>query len=148
VLESRRHAEARGATIYATIDKVASSHARRRDDALQKAIAALVASLGADGPALVVSAASGAPAATAAEKAVLDAGNGLAYRGVTSLTGHLKEAQFPFAVAVAAMALKQGAAYPPFDAASEPAISGAPEKVVATTVGYHQFEGAALLSKP
>ena len=39
----------------------------------------------------------------------------LALRGFSSLTGHLKEAQFPFAVALAALAVHHGSPYPAFD---------------------------------
>ncbi len=69
-------------------------------------------------------------------------------RGFSTLTGHLKEAQFPFAVALAALAVRNGgrlsrhstpAARTPFD--------GRPQAVLATAVGYHQFEGMALWSR-
>ena len=95
---------------------------------------------------LALSGASGAHAATAAESAALAQAGDFAVRGISTVTGHLKEAQFPFAVALAALAIRNGAGYPPFDPAHESAFDGVPEAVLATTVGYHRFEGAALVS--
>ena len=69
-------------------------------------------------------------------------------RGFTSLTGHMKEAQFPFALALAALAIHNGASYPPFDPENEGALDGAPRAAVATAVGYRRFEGAALVTAP
>jgi 3-oxoacyl-[acyl-carrier-protein] synthase II len=57
--------------------------------------------------------------------------------------GHLKEAQFPFAVALAALAVHNRAAYPVFDEKAEKPFEGDTKSVLATTVGYHQFEGMA-----
>jgi 3-oxoacyl-[acyl-carrier-protein] synthase II len=94
------------------------------------------------GPHLVLSAASGAYEATIAERKALE--DRYALRGLTTLTGHLKEAQFPFAVAFAALAVAHGEAYPPFDP-SEPAFAGDPRTVLATAVGSSHFEGMALI---
>jgi 3-oxoacyl-[acyl-carrier-protein] synthase II len=63
-------------------------------------------------------------------------------RGFSTMTGHLKEAQFPFAVALAALAAHRGAPYPAFSATEE-TFGGESGTVLATTVGYHQFEGMA-----
>jgi 3-oxoacyl-[acyl-carrier-protein] synthase II len=38
------------------------------------------------------------------------------------------------------------AGYPPFDAASEKPFEGLPQSVLATAVGYHYFEGIALVA--
>ena len=58
----------------------------------------------------------------------------------------MKEAQFPFAVALAALAVDRKAAYPVFDAATEKPFEGTPQAVLATAIGYHQFEGMALVN--
>ena len=87
----------------------------------------------------------GAHKATAAERAALDGMSGLEPRAFSSLTGHLKEAQFPFAVALAALAAFKKSAYPAFDQQAETAFAGSTDAVLATTVGYHQFEGMALV---
>ncbi|MGP2492824.1 beta-ketoacyl-ACP synthase [Mesorhizobium sp. PUT5] len=147
VLESRTHAEARGRKIYAGLGPISSGRARRTRGDLGGTISAMLdaANLPA-GKLLAVSGASGGHAATAAEKAALDARTGLAVRGFGTLTGHLKEAQFPFAVALAALAVANKEPYPAFDAASERPYEGVPEHVLATAIGYHQFEGLALVS--
>lgn len=146
VLESRAHAEARGAKIYAVIKDVASGRARRSEGNLDEAISGLVR--GFDLPAekmLAVSGASGAHVATGAERRALQSAGNFALRGFSSLTGHLREAQFPFAVALAALAVKNGASYPAFDAENEAELDGAPKAALATAIGHHRFEGAALV---
>lgn len=147
VLESREHAEARGARAYAAIAGVASGRARRSEGNLSEAISGLLRVLPLPkGNLLAISGASGAHAATGAERSALAAAGDFAVRGFSSLTGHMKEAQFPFAIALAAMAIKQGAAYPEFDPENESALSSdAPTAAVATTIGYSRYEGAALV---
>lgn len=148
VLESREHAEARGQKIYAQLGPVVSGRARRRSDGgLEAGLAELLTKAQLpDGELLAISGASGAHAATATEKAVLGA-KPIAVRALSSLTGHMKEAQFPFAVALAALAVDRGAGYPAFEA-GEKEFAGKPRNVLATAVGYHQFEGLALVSAP
>jgi 3-oxoacyl-[acyl-carrier-protein] synthase II len=144
VLESREHAQGRGRMAYAELAAVASSRARR-DDTFGSAIDALLDQVGAPASGgFVVSAASGAHRATSAEAGVL-AQRGAAFRGAATLTGHLKEAQFLFAVALAGLAVSRGTAFPPFDAASEAAADARLTEAVATGIGYHYFEGAARL---
>src|SRR5690606_8495609 len=72
VLESREHAKARGRTPYAAISSVASGRARRSDGNLVEAISGVVRALGApDQRMMAVSGASGAHAATGAERNAL-----------------------------------------------------------------------------
>jgi len=146
VLEQREHAQSRGRKIYAELGRIVSGRARRRQGGLDAGIAALLnqAALP-EGALLTISGASGAHAATAAEKAVLDANPAIAARGFSTLTGHMKEAQFPFAVALAALAVDRKAAYPAFDATAEKPFDGIPNSVLATAIGYHQFEGMGLI---
>ncbi|MCX7304677.1 MAG: beta-ketoacyl-ACP synthase [Hyphomicrobiales bacterium] len=145
VLESREHVEKRGGKAYAQLGAVVSERIRRRKQDLAAEIATLAAKAGVTSsrPMLAVSGASGAHAATAAEKLAFAAMPDVALRGFGSLVGHLKEAQFPFAVALAALAVQHRAPYPPFDATSETRFDGDTSAVLATTVGYHQFEGFA-----
>jgi len=144
VLESREHAEERGRKPYAAIGPVAAARTNRANRELSEAVAELVASLGApqDGV-MIVSGASGVPEATQAERQALDGAG--AVRGFSSLTGHLKESQFPFAVALAALAVSHGAYYPAFDPETEKATEGPLSATIATTVGHHRNEGAALV---
>lgn len=147
VLESREHAQSHGRTAYATLKGIESGRSRRRDGNLTQAISGLIRSLSMPKEQLMaISGASGAHAATGAERAALAAAGDFAVRGFSSLTGHMKEAQFPFAIALAALAIRNGAPYPAFDTENETAIEGAPQAILATTVGYHRFEGAALVA--
>jgi 3-oxoacyl-[acyl-carrier-protein] synthase II len=145
VLEERGHAEKRGASIYAELGPVASANSRR-NESFADSLAGLFA--GVDPRSqhqLVISGASGAHAATMAERAALDRG-GRPPRAFSTLTGHLKEAQLPFAIALAALAIRRGQAYPSFDGRAEGAFDGAPRAVLATAVGFHRYEGAALVA--
>jgi 3-oxoacyl-[acyl-carrier-protein] synthase II len=143
VLESREHAEKRGRKAYAQLGPVFSGRARRQKEDLAAAIGALVAKAAGDKPIMAVSGASGANAATAAESNALDAMPNVVPRAFSTVVGHLKEAQFPFAVALAALAVHNRSSYPVFDADSEKPFEGDMSAVLATTVGYHQFEGVA-----
>lgn len=143
VLEARESAEARGAVPYAALGPVASARARRARGELALTLTGLLARTGGAGS--VVSAASGAHAATAAERAFLAARPDVAVRGLTTATGHLKEAQFPFAVAIAALAVARGTLFAPLDPAFERAAGGV-DAALAIAVGYHRFEGMALVS--
>lgn len=146
VLESRAHAEKRGRKAYATISKVVSDRSRRNADSLRETLGQMLASLNISEPTLAISGASGAQMPTAVEKALLDANDKLAVRGFGSLTGHLKEAQFPFAVALAALAIHNSQSYPAFDTNERP-LEHEPSSVIATAVGYNCSEGVGLISK-
>ncbi len=146
VLESGEHAERRGRTAYARLGEVRSS-VMRRGDGHADAIGAAIDAIGpAAGGRLVISGASGAHAATAAEAAALAARPGLVARGFASLTGHLKEAQFPFAVAIAAMAVHNGTAPAPFTVDETP-FAGTPDSALATTIGFWGSEGLAIVTR-
>lgn len=145
VLESREHAEKRGARAYACLSAVSGDQAARNAGQEDSIVGVLRAAGGK--PDLLVSGASGAHAAAAAEKAALSRENIGNVRAFASLTGHMKEAQFPFALALAALAVSKGEAMPPIDPSFEKAASGPVRSAMALTVGYHRSEGAALLTK-
>ncbi len=135
VLESREHATARGASIHAVLGPVQSGRARRHGDGLAEAISAMARAVGdAD---LVISAASGVPDITAAEAEAL---RGRTLRGTSSLTGSMKEAQFPFSIALAALAVSSGKPVAPF-AGSEAETSAPAGNVLVTSVGMIGGEG-------
>jgi 3-oxoacyl-[acyl-carrier-protein] synthase II len=145
VLEQREHAERRGGRIYAELGPVVSGRARRANGELTTAISGLLDKVGLpDDNLMAICGASGGHRATAAEQAAIAARPQIAARGFSTLTGHLKEAQFPFAVALAALAVHHKAGYPVFDPA-EPAFTGTLDQVLATAIGYHHFEGMALV---
>ncbi|EFG37795.1 3-oxoacyl-[acyl-carrier-protein] synthase II [Brucella sp. NVSL 07-0026] len=144
VLESVDHAQKRGARAYAEISGIESAQIRRSTADLEKTVRELVlAANGGKNPAYVVSGASGAHAATAAEKAALESVSA-AYRGISGLTGHLREAQFPLALALGAISVWKGETFAPLDASEKPA-SGAVSEAIVTTIGATRAEGAAKL---
>ncbi len=135
VLESEAHAKARGARAYAEIAEVLTSQIQRANSDLQAVISDMLARVGSAD--ITVSGVSGAHQATAAEKAALEAAK-INYQDVTSLTGHLREAQFPLTVALAALSVWKGKAL-----ADQADIASA----LATTIGASRAEGIAKLVK-
>lgn len=144
VLESAEHAEKRGARAYAEVTGIESAQIHRDGDDLAKTVRELVlAANSGKEPQYVVSGSSGAHAATAAEKSALDDVSA-AYRGVTGLTGHLREAQFPLTLALAAISVWKGEAFAP-TSPSEKALDGTISEAIVTTIGATRAEGAAKL---
>ena len=144
VLEQREHAEKRGVTPYAQLGPVASANTRRDDrfsDGLDRLFRSVDPQLQSQ---LVISGASGARTPTITERKALEA-IGRPFRAFSNLAGQLREVQLPFAVALAALAIRHGNAYPPFDPAAERAFDGKVDAVLATAVGVDRYEGAALV---
>lgn len=149
VLESREHARARGAHIYATIDAIESDRGRRDEGGLEKRLNRIAEAVGKDiaSGALVLSGASGMHDISAREKAVLDAAfPGSVVRGFGGVTGHGLEAQFPVGLALAALALDSKTTVPAFDEKAEAVMSKPASEAIVTTVGYVRGEGMARLS--
>ena len=148
VIESRAHAATRGATPLARIAAVAADRCRRRPgEATANAARQLAALDGRFDPAhtAIVSAASGAAAATAEERAWL-ATTGLPVRAAATALGHTIEAAFPAAIALAAMALHRGQLFPPLEAA-ETAMAAPLHHALATGWGHWRSEALALLGR-
>lgn len=149
VLESREHAEARGAHIYAVLDAVEGDRGNREGGGLEQRlqrIAPEAATLNA-ADTVVFSGASGLFGLTQREKASLEERfPGMPLRGYAGVIGHSLEAQFPAGLALAALAIDSGAVIPAFDAANETAQSGPAKHAIVSTVGYIRGEGLAVLS--
>ena len=144
VLESASHAAERGARAYAKLAAVKSGRARRPSADLSSIISGMAASAGYQPGDLIISGASGAHEATAAEALAFSADGSL--RAFCSLTGHMKETQFPFAVALAALAVDAGQAWPPIGKHEKP-LAGPVNRALVSSVGFHRGEGFALLEK-
>ncbi len=147
VLESAGHAGKRGARAYAEIEQIACGQIRRGRDDLAGAIGEMLKKVagGSEAP-FIVSGASGAHEPTSAEKAALDALPGAAIRGISGITGHLREAQFPLAVALAALSISKGEAFGPLETSEKP-LDQPLTAAIATTIGVTRAEGAARLVK-
>jgi len=146
VLESADHAKKRGARAYAAIEGVYSTQIRRSRENLTETVAKLVGAASADKAAdLIISGASGAKVITAAEKSALDAFPSSVVRGVAGTLGHLREAQFSLVVALAALSVFKGTAFPPIDAENEKVGPAQIDTALATSIGGTRGEGVARL---
>jgi 3-oxoacyl-[acyl-carrier-protein] synthase II len=149
VLESREHAEARGAHIYAVLDAVEGDRGQRDDGKLEARLGGMVpeADQLSAADTVVFSGASGLADLTQREKALLtERFVGMPVRGFAGSIGHSVEAQFPAGLALAALAIDSGATVPAFDPAHETAQAGAAKHAIISTVGYVRGEGLAVLS--
>jgi len=148
VIESRAHAAARGVAPIARLDAVAvdrcrrapgeaSANAARQWDALRGRIDPAAAA--------VISAATGAAAATAEEAEFL-ASLGLPVRGVVTQVGYSVEANAIVATALAAVALRQGRLFGPLDPSEAPMTSKLDQAIV-TAWGHWRGEAMLLLGR-
>jgi 3-oxoacyl-[acyl-carrier-protein] synthase II len=131
VLESRVHAEGRGATALASVAGVGSDRSKRRPGSISEAIDRLGSRLGAK-PDVVLSGATGVKGITGEE---LEAVSRLAPRAAIHATGdaigHIMEGQAPAGVALAAALIAGGQA----------------GEALVTSVGHWRGEGAVRLTK-
>jgi 3-oxoacyl-[acyl-carrier-protein] synthase II len=153
VLESRTHAESRGAQPYARITSVVSDRSRRRPGEARDCVSRLFRAVCSDlspGPIAILSGASGVEPVTRDEMEFLQGLKGDGYspamRAYGTLLGHTVEAHFPLGVALAALALREGRFYPPLDSSGvEERFEGAPDRVLLTGLGHWRGEGLALV---
>jgi 3-oxoacyl-[acyl-carrier-protein] synthase II len=149
VLESRAHAEARAATIYATIDAIEGDRGNRANGRMEARLERMLGEANAargEGT-IVFSGSTGFHDLAAREKAVLEAAlPNAAIRGYGGISGHGLETQFPLGVAFAALALANKAKVPPFDPGKERPMKTGARTAVVTTVGHVRGEGIAVLS--
>ena len=149
MLESRAHAAARGAKIYATIDSIEGDRGSREEGKLEARLTRLIGNAG-EGKAdetVVFSGTTGFHDLAAREKAVLESAlPGVPVRAFGGISGHGVEAQFPLGLAFAALALSADAKVPAFDSAHEAAMTTPARRAIVTTVGHARGEGVAVLS--
>jgi 3-oxoacyl-[acyl-carrier-protein] synthase II len=148
VIESRAHAEARGAKPFARLTNVVSDLARRKHpgevtQSLQKLWSKLgdLKSKGA-----IISGATGADLVTAEERAFLSQHPDFAVRATGTMFGHTMETQFPLGLGLAALSISRGALFPPNDSSGlEIEMSVAPTQIVVIGAGHWRGEGMALV---
>ncbi|SMC82647.1 beta-ketoacyl-ACP synthase [Rhizobium sp. RU36D] len=148
MLESREHAEARGAHIYAVLDDIIGDRGPR-DGRFEERLAEIGRSVAPQPPAdtVIFSGASGLHDLSAREKSVLETVfAGVPVRAYGGQTGHALEAQFPLGLALAALAVDAGATVPAFDADHETPAKAPARHAIVTTVGYTRGEGMAFVS--
>jgi len=151
VIESREHAQARGAKPLARLTAVVSDRSRRTPGAVKAALTELwgkVKDKVKSGHAALLSGATGANPATAEERSFLEEHGDLAVRATGSYLGHGLEPQFPMNVALAAVAIQNGSLFPPSDSTGlERPMAGEVNQIVVTSVGHWRGEGLALLER-
>jgi 3-oxoacyl-[acyl-carrier-protein] synthase II len=151
VIESRAHAEQRNAKIIAKLTAVMSERSSRQNDPVVPALRAMWDRIAAKikAGAAILSGASGAEPAAAAERTFLAEHADIPVRATGSYIGHGMEPAFPMNVALAALALSRGSLFPPRDAAGfEKPMAGPLTQAIVTSVGYFRGEGIALLEAP
>ncbi|MEE9586431.1 MAG: beta-ketoacyl-ACP synthase II, partial [Hyphomicrobiaceae bacterium] len=155
VLEDRANADARGAKVYAEIQEVFSARCNRERGAAasnaQTQFSAIEDGLH-DGPLAILSGASGAEPTTSEELGFLRSlgqqGHEVAVRTYGTILGHGVEAHFPLGIALAALAVHNGAFFPPFDRSGvEREFAGRPEQIIITNWGHWRGEALALVDK-
>jgi 3-oxoacyl-[acyl-carrier-protein] synthase II len=151
VIESRAHAEARGAKPLARIADVVSDRSKREPGGVRTSLQALWEKLKdriSPQQAAVLSGATGAEPATTEEHAFLEAHADLAVRATGSYLGHGLEPTFPMNVALATLALQHGALFAPCDHSGfERPMQGPLKQLLVTGVGHWRGEGLALVER-
>jgi len=152
VIESRAHADARGAKRIARLSAVLSDRINRKPGDVTASLKRLWGKISArlqPGKVAVFSGASGTAPATAEERAFLAEHKDIAVRATGTYVGHAFEPQFPMNVALAAIAVSRGNLNPPADDSGvERAMQGPLTQVVVTAIGHWRGEGLALVEAP
>ncbi|MBN9004354.1 MAG: beta-ketoacyl-ACP synthase [Rhizobiales bacterium] len=148
VIESRAHAEARGAKPFARLTSVVADRARRKSSGdITSTLESLWSKVGVrDGSTAIITGATGAEPATSEERAFLHTHPELPVRATGTVFGHTLETQFPLGLAVAALSLSRGALFPPADSSGqEIEMSKPPTQIVVIGAGHWRGEGMALV---
>jgi 3-oxoacyl-[acyl-carrier-protein] synthase II len=148
VIESKTHAEARGAKPYARLTNVVADRARRKSPGeVTATLETLWSKLGKlDDTGAIITGATGAEPVTSEELAFLRQHPGFAVRAVGTAFGHTMEAQFPLGLALAALSISRGALCSPNDpTALEVEMSTPPTQIVVIGAGHWRGEGMALV---
>ncbi|MCO5128982.1 MAG: beta-ketoacyl-ACP synthase [Xanthobacteraceae bacterium] len=148
VIESRQHAEARGAKPFARLTQVVADRTSRKHPGdVTKSLAGLWSQLdGVNDSGAIVTGATGAEPATSEERAFLTSHPGFAVRATGTSFGHTMETQFPLGLALAALSIAKGKLFPPNDSAGvEIETTAAPSQIVVIGTGHWRGEGMALV---
>jgi 3-oxoacyl-[acyl-carrier-protein] synthase II len=148
VIESRAHAEARGAKPYARLTNVVADMARRKQPGEVKAtLEQLWSKVGKlENGGAIITGATGAEPATSEERAFLGEHPDFAVRASATAFGHTMETQFPLGLALAALSISRGKLFPPNDPSGlEVEMSEPPTQIVVIGTGHWRGEGMALV---
>jgi 3-oxoacyl-[acyl-carrier-protein] synthase II len=149
VLESRAHAEARGAKPLARLSSVTSDRSKRQPGTVTAALKRLWDGLAQrlrPGHYAVLSGATGIEPGTSEERSFLSQQAKAPIRATGTYLGHAMEPQFAMNVALAATVVSRGKLFPPGDKSGvESPADGDIRQVVVTSVGHWRGEGLALV---
>jgi 3-oxoacyl-[acyl-carrier-protein] synthase II len=148
VIESKEHAQARGAKPYARLTNVVADLAQRKQPGtVTTSLEKLWSKLGIVGDnGNLITGATGVEPVTSEEKAFLSEHPALAVRATGTMFGHTMETQFPLGLALAALSISRGALFPPNDPTGlELETSTPPTQIVVMGAGHWQGEGMALV---
>jgi 3-oxoacyl-[acyl-carrier-protein] synthase II len=148
VIESKAHAQARGAKPYARLTNVVSDLARRKQPGeMTISLEKLWSKLGKlDGKGAIITGATGAEPVTSEERTFLSEHPDFAVRATGTMFGHTMETQFPLGLALAALSISRGALFPPNDPTGlEVEMSKPPTQIVVIGAGHWRGEGMALV---
>jgi 3-oxoacyl-[acyl-carrier-protein] synthase II len=148
VIESRAHAEARGAKPYARLSNVVAdlTH-RKRPGEVTATLEKLWSKLGKlETKGAIITGATGAEPVTSEERSFLGKHPDFAVRATGTIFGHTMETQFPLGLALAALSISRGALFPSNDSTGlEIEMSGSPAQIVVIGAGHWRGEGMALV---
>ena len=149
VIETREHADQRGAKRLARLRTVMSNHSHRQPGDVSATLERMwdtIAGSLQSGRTAIVSGATGTEPATGEERAFLAKHPDIAARATGTYLGHAFEPQFPMNVALAAIAVNRGSLFPPADDSGvERPMDGPLGQAVVTSVGHWRGEGMALV---
>jgi len=148
VMESKAHAQARGAKPYARLTNVVSDQVRRRAPGeVTASLQALWPKLGkVDDGGAIISGATGAEPVTSEELAFLRQHPGFAIRASGTAFGHNIEPQFILGLTLAALSISRGALFAAHDPTGlEVEMSKPPTQIVVTGAGHWRGEGLGLV---
>jgi 3-oxoacyl-[acyl-carrier-protein] synthase II len=148
VIESRAHAQARGAKPYARLTSVVADLAHRKQPGeVTATLERLWSKLGKLRDAgAIITGATGAEPATSEERAFLGEHPDFAVRATGTMFGHTMETQFPLGLGLAALSISRGALFPPNDPTGlEVEMSKPPGQIVVIGAGHWRGEGMALV---
>jgi 3-oxoacyl-[acyl-carrier-protein] synthase II len=148
VIESKAHAQARGAKPYARLANVVADLARRKHPGeVTISLQELWSKLGRlEGKGAIITGATGAEPVTSEERVFLAEHPDFAVRATGTMFGHTMETQFPLGLAIAALSISRGALFPPNDPTGlEVEMSKPPTQIVVVGAGHWRGEGMALV---
>jgi 3-oxoacyl-[acyl-carrier-protein] synthase II len=148
VIESRAHAEARGAKPFARLTSVVADLCQRKHPGeVTATLDRLWSKLGRiESGGAILTGATGVEPVTSEERVFLQKHADLAVRATGTRFGHTLETQFPLGLGLAALSISRHALFPPLDSSGmEIEMTKPPSQIVVIGTGHWRGEGMALV---